>query len=89
MFIDRNNFTTNGVGDKSLDTSNLSVAVEDPPPFTELGSSAAIDAVVTDGPGLVFVVFPHALARLPLPQLWAAIFFAMLVLLGIDSQVRS
>ena len=34
----------------------------------------------------MFVVFPHALSQLPLPQLWAVIFFAMLVCLGIDSQ---
>ena len=27
-----------------------------------------VDSVVTQGPGLVFVVFPHALSQLPLPQ---------------------
>jgi len=59
--------------------------------FATLGSLAftqhtTVDNVVTQGPGLVFVVFPHALSQLPLPQLWAVIFFAMLVCLGIDSQ---
>lgn len=59
--------------------------------FATLGSLAfsqgtTVDKVVTQGPGLVFVVFPHALSQLPLPQLWAVIFFAMLVCLGIDSQ---
>jgi len=59
--------------------------------FATLGSLAYsqntdVDSVVTQGPGLVFVVFPHALSQLPLPQLWAVIFFFMLVILGIDSQ---
>merc|ERR1712038_751913 len=59
--------------------------------FSPLGSLAysqgtTVDNVVTQGPGLVFVVFPHALSQLPLPQLWAVIFFLMLVFLGIDSQ---
>merc|ERR1712032_222852 len=59
--------------------------------FATLGSLAfsqgtTVDKVVTQGPGLVFVVFPHALSQLPLPQLWAVVFFAMLVCLGIDSQ---
>lgn len=47
-----------------------------------------VDSVISDGPGLVFIVFPHALAKMPLPQLWSVIFFLMLILLGIDSQVR-
>jgi SNF family Na+-dependent transporter len=42
--------------------------------------------VVADGPGLVFVVFPHALAQMPWPQLWSVTFFLMLLCLGIDSQ---
>ena len=59
--------------------------------FATLGSLAftqqtTVDNVVTQGPGLVFVVFPHALSQLPLPQLWAVVFFSMLVCLGIDSQ---
>ena len=59
--------------------------------FATLGSLAhsqhtSVDQVVTQGPGLVFVVFPHALSQLPLPQLWAVVFFLMLVCLGIDSQ---
>jgi SNF family Na+-dependent transporter len=42
--------------------------------------------VVADGPGLVFVVFPHALAQMPWPHLWSLTFFFMLLGLGIDSQ---
>jgi len=61
--------------------------------FSVLGSLAHaqglgdnVDAVVTDGPGLVFVVFPHVLAHMPWPQLWSVLFFLMLLCLGIDSQ---
>ncbi len=60
--------------------------------FSTMGNLAyeqnkSVDDVITDGPGLVFVVFPHALAKMPLPQFWSAMFFFMLILLGIDSQV--
>ncbi len=59
--------------------------------FSTMGNLAleqgkSVEDVVSDGPGLVFVVFPHALAQLPYPQVWSVVFFAMLVLLGIDSQ---
>lgn len=42
--------------------------------------------VVAGGPGLAFITFPEALAQLPLPQLWAVMFFFMLYLLGLDSE---
>jgi solute carrier family 6 GABA transporter-like protein 6/8/11/12/13 len=59
--------------------------------FSTMGNLAleqnkAVDDVISDGPGLVFVVFPHALAKMPFPQVWSATFFSMLILLGIDSQ---
>ena len=38
------------------------------------------------GPGLVFVVFPHALSQMPYPQVWSVIFFGLVICLGIDSQ---
>lgn len=41
------------------------------------------------GPGLVFIVYPAALATLPKPHVWAVIFFLMLITLGLDSQVAN
>uniref|UniRef100_S4RAY4 Solute carrier family 6 member 8 n=1 Tax=Petromyzon marinus TaxID=7757 RepID=S4RAY4_PETMA len=38
------------------------------------------------GPGLVFVVYPRAISLLPVPAVWAALLFIMLILLGVDSE---
>jgi len=44
--------------------------------------------VCTTGPGLVFVVYPAAIARMPGSPAWAALFFVFLFTVGVDSQVR-
>jgi len=44
--------------------------------------------VWTAGPGLVFVVYPAAIARMPGSPVWAALFFVFLFTVGVDSQVR-
>lgn len=45
-----------------------------------------VSQLAVDGPGLVFVVYPQAFAQMPLPQLWAVLFFFMLLCLGLDSE---
>ena len=45
----------------------------------------AVPDVVQSGPGLAFVVFPEALSLMPLPWLFSALFFIVLLTLGIDS----
>lgn len=37
------------------------------------------------GPGLVFIVYPEAIATMPGSNFWSIIFFLMLITLGLDS----
>ncbi|KAL6479349.1 hypothetical protein MHYP_G00127820 [Metynnis hypsauchen] len=59
--------------------------------FSVLGFMAheygkSIQEVAESGPGLAFIVYPQAVAMIPLPQLWALCFFAMLILLCVDTE---
>lgn len=48
-------------------------------------SGKSIQDVATEGPGLVFIVYPAAIATMPGSTFWALIFFMMLLTLGLDS----
>uniref|UniRef100_A0AC34QJY0 Transporter n=1 Tax=Panagrolaimus sp. JU765 TaxID=591449 RepID=A0AC34QJY0_9BILA len=48
-------------------------------------SGKPISEVAQEGPGLVFVVYPEALAAMPGAWIWSVIFFLMLLTLGLDS----
>ena len=45
-----------------------------------------ISDVAVDGPGLAFIIYPEAVSLFPFGQIFSAVFFFMLILLGLGSQ---
>ncbi|CAB3224548.1 unnamed protein product [Arctia plantaginis] len=59
--------------------------------FATIGNIAfeqntSVKDVIADSPGLIFVVYPQAIAKMPASQLWAVLFFFMFLCLGLNSQ---
>lgn len=54
--------------------------------FMSFETGIPIEDVAEKGPGLAFIAYPRALAMMPFPQIWAILFFFMILLLGLASQ---
>jgi len=54
--------------------------------FMAKNQGVDIKDVATSGAGLAFIVYPEAVAQMPLAPLWSALFFFMILLLGLDSE---
>lgn len=49
-------------------------------------SGSLVPDVATQGPGLIFVVYPEGLAQMPITALWGILFFLMILMIGVDTQ---
>lgn len=56
--------------------------------FMAKAQNKPVEDVATSGSGLVFLAYPSATLKLPFSPLWSMLFFMMIVMLGLDSQVR-
>jgi len=55
--------------------------------YMSVVSQKDISEIVKPGVGLAFLAYPEVASNLPLKQLWAFLFFLMITILGLDSQM--
>ncbi|CRK94128.1 CLUMA_CG007649, isoform B [Clunio marinus] len=55
--------------------------------FLSKSMNVPLTSVTASGPGLTFITYPEAVLLMPLPQLWAFLFFFMMIILGLGSQL--
>ncbi|WAR07897.1 S6A11-like protein [Mya arenaria] len=53
--------------------------------FLAKETGVSIDDLPFSGASLAFIAYPEALSRLPLPNLWAVLFFITLILVSVDT----
>ncbi|KAK6182353.1 hypothetical protein SNE40_010061 [Patella caerulea] len=53
--------------------------------FMSHQTGLGVAEIIRTGPGLAFIAYPEALGQLPIPQLWAVLFFLMLAFAALDS----
>lgn len=55
--------------------------------FMAENTGVSVDEVAEQGLGLAFVVYPEAIAKMPVAPLWSILFFAMILTLGVGTQI--
>ncbi|XP_067652701.1 sodium- and chloride-dependent glycine transporter 1-like [Haliotis asinina] len=53
--------------------------------FMAHDKGVTVEEVAVGGPGLAFIAYPEALSRMPVPTLWAILFFFMMLIIGFSS----
>lgn len=51
-------------------------------------AGVSVSEVAESGSGLSFIVYPSATLKMPFAQFWSVLFFAMMLMLGMGSQVN-